>query len=104
MIAQRGYRDFVERLAAHLRAAFPAETARFDDAALRAAIDKAVDRSLALGFSTELELASLAEYLIVFELDVGQGSAKVVVEAPALSNKTKLHRLGVLALDAFGAR
>lgn len=97
VLAQRGYRDFVERLAAHLRAAFPAEVARFDDAALRAAIQDVVTKSEERGFQTELEIASMAEYLLVLGLDLTGEHAMTILQSVDLSPGTKLKRLGDVA-------
>ncbi len=101
VIAQRGYLDFVERLAAHLRAAFPGETSRFDDAALRAAIDDVVTKSGEHGFTTEFEIASIAEYLLALGLDLADPCAQAVLSSNKLPRALKLDKLGAIALDAW---
>jgi hypothetical protein len=102
-ISRRGREDFFERLARHIRRVFPDATGTVGDAELRARIEAVADRCATLGFVTELEIASMVEYILVFRLDLDGEYAQIIIRSEQLSQKTKLKRLGDVALHEWAA-
>jgi hypothetical protein len=99
-LASSSRKGFLEQLLQHLRGAFPEQLARHDDVALRAAIADVVDRAHGIGFSTERELASVAEYVLVFGLDLDGEGAQEVIRAWWFPAGIKLLALEALAVRA----
>jgi hypothetical protein len=90
--------QFVQRLARLLRRRFPDQMAAYDDASLAAAVASSVKKAQAIGFRTELEIASMAEYVLVFGLNLEGEGARAVLATVGLSNMGKLRKLGEIAL------
>jgi hypothetical protein len=103
-LARPGREAFLDKLARHLRRVFPAEMGAFGDAELRGRLDGIIERSAAIGLDTELEVASMAEYLLVFGLDLDGELAARIAGSARLTRRTKLQRLGVVALYGWAAR
>jgi hypothetical protein len=93
--------EFVDRLARHMRRLFPEDIRCMGETKLHAELDRIVDRAAALGLSSELEIASLAEYILIYRLDLETEPASRIAQAEGLSRETKLQRLGAVALHGW---
>jgi hypothetical protein len=87
-------RDFVAKVAAYLREAFPDKTNALSDAALHDRIRDAMERCFRYGIETERDVCHFVDYTFRYSPDFDRGWAREILQTYSASAGERLNAVG----------